>query len=166
MIALGQHGAGQSYSGDHRAYPGGSQQGNVSLFLVPNEHAAERTRKAYPGKPVAVIGCPRIETLPRKAQPGRVIAFSFHWNGPAIAPEMQSAWPAYRSAVQRLARTHEVIVHAHPRAISEVGRWFRRTDVEIVPSFDEVLRRADLYCCDNSSSSCTSSPRPAGPCSC
>ena len=152
-IALGQHGAGQSYSSDHPAYPGGRNQGPVSLFLVPNETAAERSRKAYPKATVAVVGCPKLDGLPRKergAEP--VVAFSFHWDGPTIAPEMRSAWIYYRTAVPIVAKRRLVIGHAHPRAMPRVARWYTGSGIEIVPSFEDILRQADVYACDNSSS--------------
>jgi hypothetical protein len=41
-VVLMQHGAGQSYSTDHRNYAGGKGNGSVGLFLTPNEHSADR----------------------------------------------------------------------------------------------------------------------------
>lgn len=153
-LALGQHGAGQSYSTDHPAYPGGRSQGAASLFLVPNETAAARTRFTYPHARVAVVGCPKLDTLPRREPGGQapVIAFSFHWDGPSIAPELRTAWLHYRTSLAGLTRTYKVIGHAHPKAMSRVERWYRAAHIETVSSFDEVLRRADVYACDNSSS--------------
>jgi hypothetical protein len=153
MIALGQHGAGQSYSGDHPAYPGGRGQDRASLFLVPNDHAAARTRHAYPRARVELVGCPKLDGLPRKDRDGEpVVAVSFHWDGPAVAPEMRSAWDHYRAALPALAREYRVIGHAHPRSIAVVGRAYRQAGIEVVPSFVDVLRRADVYVVDNSSS--------------
>jgi hypothetical protein len=152
-IALGQHGAGQSYSNDHPAYPGGRSQGEVSLFLVPNETAARRTRAAYPRARVEVVGCPKLDTLPTKERNGDpVIAFSFHWDSKTIAPEMSSAWEYYQRAIALLSRHRHVIGHAHPREMFKIGKWYQRTHIPVVQSFDEVLRRADVYACDNSSS--------------
>jgi len=152
-IALGQHGAGQSYSSQHTAYPGGRGQDRVSLFLLPNEHSAARTRKAYPSAQVEVVGCPKLDTLPTKARDGEpVIAFSFHWDGQSIAPEMHSAWRAYYAALPELARRHRIIGHAHPRTMAQFGRVYRQSGIEVVPTFGEVLRKADVYACDNSSS--------------
>jgi hypothetical protein len=152
-IALGQHGAGQSYSTDHPAYPGGRNQGDASLFLVPNDTAASRTRRAYPKARVEVVGCPKLDTLAaRVPSDGPVIAFSFHWDGPNIAPEMQSAWQHYRAIVPVIAQHFAVIGHAHPRAMGKVERWYRSARIEVVPSFCDILRRADVYVCDNSSS--------------
>lgn len=153
-IAVGQHGAGQSYSNDHPAYPGGRGYEQASLFLVPNETAARRWRERYPATPVAVIGCPKLDTLPARdpALTEPVIAFSFHWDGPTIAPEMRSAWTWYRTLVPLVAKQHKVIGHAHPRALGRIGTWYKMAKIEIVPSFDDVLRRASVYACDNSSS--------------
>lgn len=152
-IALGQHGAGQSYSNDHPAYPGGRSQGAASLFLVPNEHAADRTRKAYPRARVELVGCPKLDTLPARVPDGRTtVAISFHWDGPSVAPELRSSWLHYRTMLPSLSRRFHVIGHAHPKAMSRVERHYRAAHIETVTSFAEVLRRADVYACDNSSS--------------
>ena len=152
-IALGQHGAGQSYSTDHPAYPGGRSQDKASMFLVPNEHAAARTRRTYPHAAVALVGCPKLDTLPRKERADEpVVAFSFHWSGPSIAPEMRSAWEHYRGAIAPVSAHRKVIGHGHPRSIAMIRPWYRRAGVEIVQGFGDVLRQADLYVCDNSSS--------------
>lgn len=162
-LALGQHGAGQSYAGagganaDHQSYPGGRHQEDVSLFLVPNEHSARRSRDAYPGARVELVGCPKLDTLPRRRkQPdddGRpVIAVSWHWDSRVIAKETQSAWRFYKSHIALLAKRRRLIGHGHPRYMDHLRAFYRYAGIEIVPSFDEVLRRADLYACDNSSS--------------
>lgn len=155
-IALGQHGAGQSYGGDERSarypsYPGGAGQDAVSLFLVPNEHAARRTRQAYPKARVEIVGCPKLDGLPRKADRGRVVAVSTHWNGTAI-PETMSAWLTFDRAILELGKRFEVLGHAHPRMLSRIEPLYRMAGIEVVSSFDEILRRADVYVCDNSSS--------------
>ena len=56
-IILMQHGAGQSYGGDrrtarHPCYPGGDFNDEVGLFLVPNQHAADRWAFRYPAASV------------------------------------------------------------------------------------------------------------------
>jgi glycosyltransferase involved in cell wall biosynthesis len=153
MVALGQHGAGQSYSSEHSAYPGGRNQERASLFLVPNRHAEARTRHAYPRARVELVGCPKLDTLPTKERTGEpVVAFSFHWSSSTIAPEMVSAWDHYHAAMVAAAKHRRVIGHAHPRQMSKVHRWYRKAGIDIVPSFADVLRRADLYVVDNSSS--------------
>ena len=159
-----QHGAGQSYGGDirtarHPCYPGGDDNDDVGLFLVPNEHAANRWRERYPSASVEVVGCPRLDALPReracmngghaveKASP--VVAVSFHWNYHGI-PEMRSAFDYYRDAVVELSREVKVIGHGHPKR-KDLAGFYRDNGIEYVPDFDDVLRRADVYACDNSS---------------
>lgn len=157
-IVLAQHGAGQSYGGDpksarHPAYPGGEDNGDVGLFLTPNEHAAQRWRDAYPRACVRVVGCPRLDTLPPKTidplDSHPVVAVSFHTD-PHISPEARSAFGWYRSAVVGLAQRYKVLGHGHPRR-TDLPKWYGRNGIEYVADFDEVCRRADVYVVDNSS---------------
>jgi hypothetical protein len=156
-IALGQHGAGQSYLGAGGArnpsYPGGSHQDCVGLFLCPNETSARLTREAYPTARVEIVGCPKLDALPphRPSPNGTVVAISCHWDA-RVAPESGSAWPHFRTALLRLARTYSVIGHGHPRAIARMGPYYRAARIEVVPSFAQVLERASVFVCDNSSS--------------
>lgn len=148
-IVLTQHGAGQSYSDRHPSYPGGRDNDAVGLFLVPNEHAARRWRDAYPESAVAVVGSPRLDTLPAR-EPGPVtVAVSFHWDMRGI-PEARSAFSAFSDAIVELAARFAVIGHSHPDR-RNMGNWYRRRGIEYVPDFDDVCRRADVYVCDNSS---------------
>lgn len=154
-IVLAQHGAGQSYGAARRSnypsYPGGSDCGDVGLFLVPNEHAAARWRAAYPRARVAVVGCPKLDALPsREPGPGPVIAVSFHWDF-GLCPETRSAWSEYWPAIPALRESFAVLGHGHPKR-PDLARWYRRAGIEHVPGFADVLRRADVYVCDNSSS--------------
>jgi hypothetical protein len=154
-FALTQHGAGQSYGGDPRrgdypSYPGGRNHASVGLFLVPNEHAAGRWRKAYPRACVRVVGCPKLDTLPtRVPSAGPVVAVSFHWDY-RLMPETRSAFPEYAAAVATLAKSYTVLGHAHPRR-TDLRRFYTRIGVEQVRDFADVCRQADLYVCDNSS---------------
>jgi hypothetical protein len=166
-IILMQHGAGQSYGGDrrtahHPCYPGGDDNDAVGLFLVPNQHAADRWAFRYPGTPVEIVGCPRLDELPTRAdsmgaataveEASPVVAFSFHWQGYAI-PEWRNAFDWYRHAIAELHRSGDVTVigHAHPNRVREVTQFYERVGIEYVADFDDVLRRADVYACDNSS---------------
>ena len=160
-IVLMQHGAGQSYGGDRRTahnpcYAGGDDNHDVGLFLVPNEHAAKRWRQRYPEASVEVVGCPRLDVLPNRVsvaatvdRASPVVAVSFHWNG-YKCPEWRSAFDWYKRAVIDLAREVTVIGHAHPRR-KDLRAWYESHGIEYVPDFDDVLRRADIYACDNSS---------------
>lgn len=143
-IVLAQHGIGQSYGDGHPAYPGGRDNDDVGLFLVPNETAADRWRDRYPRARVAVVGCPRLDTLPRRAPGPFRIAVSFHWR------QSTSAFAWHRDAVLRLSRALPVLGHAHPRN-SRVPAFWARASVPFEPDFDEVCRQADVYVSDASS---------------
>lgn len=79
-----------------------------------------------------------------------VVAVSFHWDN-AHWPESRSALPVFGPALVPLAERYHVIGHAHPRAVQNVRRAYRKAGVEFVEHFADVLDRADLYVCDNSS---------------
>jgi len=151
-----EHGAGQSYGGDarsarHGSYAGGRDRDDTALFLAPNEQAASRWRVAYPTAQVSVIGSPRLDSLPtREPGPGPVVALGFHWPC-AIAPEARTAFPHFRGVLPALARRFAVLGHGHPRFMARLAPFYRSAGIEPVEDFDDVLRRADLYVCDNSS---------------
>lgn len=160
-IALMEHGAGQSYGGrrhvQHGSYAGGRNRDAASLFLHPGNHPAERDRKAYPGARVEVVGSPYLDTLPkREGTPGRVVAFTFHFNG-AICPETKTAYPAFFPAIVKLAERYQVIGTAHPnlwnhgRPGKRIADRYRTYGIEPVEDFHEVARRADLLIFDNTS---------------
>ncbi len=148
-IVLMQHGIGQSYSDHHPHYPGGARNDAVGLFLAPNAHSAARWKAAYPKARVEIVGSPRIDDLPRRAERGQVVAVSFHWNA-YHHPESRSAFDYYRSALPELARTFQVIGHGHPRR-SDMARKWAKLGIEFVPDFADVCRRADVYVADNTS---------------
>lgn len=148
QIVVMEHGIGQSYGDLNPSYPGGRNR-EADLYLAPNHHAAARWRMMYPRTPVVVIGSPRIEGLPARADGPLTVAVSFHWDC-RIAPESRTAFPHYRSALPILAEQFNVIGHAHPRA--NMRGAYRSIGVPWVPDFDEVCRTADVYVCDNSSS--------------
>jgi hypothetical protein len=150
-FALTQHGAGQSYGNDHPSFPGGRDQGDVDLFLVPNEHAAQRWRAVYPRARVEVVGCPKLDQLPERVPgPGPVVAVSFHWEF-RLVPESRSAYQEFAAMLPVLAQRYRMVGHGHPRR-REMPRVWRRMKVPHLPSFADVCRQADVYVCDNSSS--------------
>ena len=79
-----------------------------------------------------------------------MVAVSFHWQG-YECPEWRNALPWYRSAIVALSKEVHVIGHAHPNQPREAIRFYEAHGIEYVPDFDDVLRRADVYACDNSS---------------
>ncbi len=155
-IAIMEHGAGQSYGGrasssKRGSYAGGSNRGAASLFLHPGPHPAARDRAAYPASRVEVVGAPHLDTLPgREGQPGRVVAYSCHFNG-ALNQETRNAWPWIFPQLVYLKERFDLIGHAHPRVYPAVVKWYRKYGIEPVADFSDVCRRADVYVCDNSS---------------
>jgi hypothetical protein len=159
-IAIMEHGAGQSYGGRglaHGSYAGGTNRDAASLFLHPGPHPAARDRKAYPAARVEVVGSPHLDTLPHREGPAaRVVAFSFHFNGP-LCPETRNAYPAFFPAIVGLADKYEMLGHGHPKMWAmglpgqRLANRYRKFGIEPVESFAEVCRRADVYVCDNSS---------------
>lgn len=157
-LALLEHGAGQGYEELkwHPGYSGGESWARASLFLVPGPHAGRRWRAAYPDTPVIELGgTPRLDGLPagpRMTSDQPVIAFSFHW-ACTLVQEANSTWNEWMPAIRDLARDgrYRLIGHGHPRAWDRLAPLWRRLDILPVPDFTEVLERADLYVCDNSS---------------
>jgi hypothetical protein len=160
QIAIMEHGAGQSYGGrrfNHGSYAGGVGRGAAGVFLHPGPHPAARDRAVYPKARVEIVGSPHLDTLPkREGPPGRVVAFTFHFNAPAC-PESRTAWPAFFPALVKLVGRYELLGHGHPRSW-DMGRpgkrlvdRYREFGIEPVRDFGEVCRRADLLIADNTS---------------
>ena len=151
-IAFIEHGAGQSYGTGHGSYAGGTDRDDVSLFMVPNQYSANLWRSAYPDAQVEIIGCPKLDSLPRKERSDPpTIAIGFHWDC-YLVPETVSAFSHYRSVLPELAEAYNLIGHGHPRAQPILARRYRRMGIDLISAFSEVCRMADLYICDNSSS--------------
>jgi hypothetical protein len=145
-----EHGIGQSYGTSHPHYAGGAKHDDVGLFLAPNEHSANRWRKAYPRARVEVVGSPRLDTLRAKftEDDPPTVAISFHYDL-YLVPETRSSLPWFAPALPALAKEFHVIGHSHPR--ENLAYTYKRLGIEYVRDFDEVCRRADVYVCDNSS---------------
>lgn len=152
-----EHGIGQSFRDlTHPSYAGGSNAEDVGLFLTPNEHSADRWRRAYPRTPVAVVGSPHLDALPKRVPgPGPVVAVSFHW-GSVPSPrspiaEQFGSFYEYLAMLKPLAHHFTVLGHGHPRDFRRFARVYQRAGIEPVRDFHEVLERADLYVCDTNS---------------
>lgn len=158
-ICLMEHGAGQRYEGVRDgSYAGGRGRDRVSLFLCPNDQVAQANRDRYPQANAVTVGSPRLDVLWKaraefsRHRDGQRVAVSFHWPCPLV-PEAGSAWDAFRPDVIRLAAnsTYQLLGHGHPRLWSRIQKWWVRLGVEQVQEWISVVRRADIYVCDNSS---------------
>lgn len=149
-MVLVNHGVGQAFDAPHPSYSGGHRKG-VSLYVEPNEYAAEKTRQADPDARVVVAGCPKLDDLtqtpkPRNTEP--VVAISFHWDC-LVFPETRSAWAHFARALPKLkAQFPNMIGHGHPRDWPKFEKEYRRLNIEPVRDFADVVKRADVYVCD------------------
>lgn len=155
-VALMEHGAGQSYHGDRHSigansssYAGGPNR-YADLFLHPGPDPAGRDRARYPKARVELVGSPFLDTMPARVPGPETVAVTFHFNC-LVSPETRPAFSHYRKAVAELAQTRKVIGHGHPRFLDQIAPWYRRNGIEVVRTFDEVCRRADVLVADNTS---------------
>lgn len=157
-VAFMEHGVGITY-GSHSAYAGGrGARTQVELFLAPNEIVQAKTLKALPAARSVVVGTPKMDsfltTKVTKEHEGKsVVCVSFHWNGSGVAPEAGTAFNHFKRVLPVLVRREgfEVIGHGHPRAMGRLRKEYEKLGIEIVEDFNEVMRRAAVYVCDNSS---------------
>lgn len=154
--AIMEHGCGQSFGGDRRgawssSYAGGNGR-DAQLFLHPGPHPAARERARYPEARIEIVGCPKLDALPRKERNGSpVVAVAFHWDC-RISQETRSAAPHFMVPLHALAKTGiKIIGHGHPRIIDALARHYVKYGIEVVRSFEEVCARADVYLNDASS---------------
>jgi CDP-glycerol glycerophosphotransferase (TagB/SpsB family) len=106
---------------------------------------------------VELCGTPRLDwqhglarTFGPRRPPVPVVAFSFHWDC-RVAPEAGATWP-YWVAIRSLAGRWETIGHAHPRAWNPaLIDAYARAEVPTTHDFLDILDRASVYVCDNSS---------------
>lgn len=152
---LVEHGAGQDYADGSPSNPGGGERHRVVLFLCPNESVALRNAQWY-SAPAVVVGCPKMDAWHRRDKRAEkigkdvTVAISFHYDSTQIQ-EARSAFPHYRRALRHLAQSFTTIGHGHPRAFAKYEPHYLQAGIEPVRHFDEVLERADIYVCDNSS---------------
>lgn len=151
---VGEHGACQTYVDAARGWDGKlPNRARVRAFLVPHERYAAVRRRYHPEIPVHVIGTPKMDVLPgrapiRSAVP--TVAISFHWDSQACA-ETRGSFKYWREVLPRVAEQFHLLGHAHPQLWAEAADWYDRVGIEPVADFEQVLRRADVYAVDNSS---------------
>lgn len=115
----------------------------ADLILSPNQLVA---RTWLPQRRAQIIGTPKLDALLRIPAPeDGTIAFSFHWSG--LGHNMRN----YEGAIRELAKTHKLVGHSHPRIARHASLFYSKIGIEYIPSFEEVVKRADVYCCDHSS---------------
>ena len=147
------HGSGQTYKGQFLHL---IARKNYILDLVPNQYMASSFKDRYTNNEIKVIGCPKLDvwhtnfTKPQNSKP--IIAISFHFDRDTV-PETRSAWPYFKPAIAQIAQDErwKILGHGHPRIFDELAPYYTDLGIEPVKEFDEVMSRANLYICDNSS---------------
>lgn len=156
---LMEHGIGLTPS-THPGYAGGvgGYRDKVDLFLVPNQHTYDKNARVYPRAQQVIVGVPKMDKWmgwknPGPLSTGPVVAIAFHWDGTNISPEAGNAFEHYKKVLPELAMNpnYHLIGHYHPRSESFFRPIFEELGIEVVPEFDDVMERADLYINDCSS---------------
>lgn len=172
LVFFAEHGAGQSYSSSrHSSYAGGVGRDNVCCFISPGPHVDAMNAKYYPKIPSIPAGVPKLDEFHlnisrepedmnyRTDEHGNlvprglpVVCFSFHWDC-HVCPETRSGFEEFKHSILLARNTgeFEVIVHCHPRAVQMCLPFYEQHNLEYVENFEDVLKRADVYVCDNSS---------------
>lgn len=128
----------------------------IILWLLPGPAAGRIARKAYPHARIAEVGCPKLDRWhPAPATPdnrgGDTIAISFHWPN-KFSPETMDALGHFRAALPELKKAFpRMLGHAHPLCGPQMAEVYAEHGIEYVPEFEEVMRRADIYASDCSS---------------
>ena len=158
-----EHGLGQNYLDDPALTPWGAGRGFCEkrrALVVPGPYIAVQHAAVSP-VPVAAVGSPFLDAWAGRQwiRPGLdpVIAFSTRGDCPRI-PATRRSWPWIKEALPGLARRWRMLGHWHPHEAREGGAlperlaFYAEHGIEPVAQFEEVMERADVYICDNSSS--------------
>lgn len=154
-FAFLEHGAGQTYPNANGSYAGGPDRADNELILVPSQTCAASWRSTYPQARIEIVGCPKLDDLPRREGDGSpVVALSFHWPAPmSISGYAGTALGEFLPKLPALTDRFDLIGHAHPKGDwpKRMEREYRRLGIPFVEEFEDVCRQADVYVCDNSS---------------
>lgn len=156
-VVFVEHGAGQRYldAPKHPAYSGGSDRDRTICFICPSRAVAEANRALYPNTPAIVAGCPKLDAWhpapPKPLSDPPVVAMAWHADL-RLVPETSSGFKFFASMIPTLRHLgYTLLGHGHPRIINHIERVYRRYEVPIVRSLDDVFAQADVMTVDNSS---------------
>jgi hypothetical protein len=158
-VILFEHGIGLSF-GKPVYCDGYGQRYKLAMFPVPNQHTLDKCMSELRSKPHPIIGVPKLDKWagefkqahPMPAKP--TIAIAFHHGDKNSRPgETGSAWEHYTDILPELAKRYNLILHAHPIMDFELLKFYneKMAQVEFVSDFQEVMRQADIYINDCSS---------------
>ena len=158
-VILMEHGVGLTFGKPVYA-DGYGQRYKLAMFPVPNQHTLDKCMQELRSKPHPIIGVPKLDKWagefkqahPMPAKP--TIAIAFHHGDKNSRPgETGSAWEHYTDILPELAKRYKLILHAHPIMDFELLKFYneKMAQVEFVSDFQEVMRQADIYINDCSS---------------
>lgn len=153
-----EHGNGQTFVG--KKHVGhltlATHHERLVLKLLPASRCIEWIQN---GLPTAVVGCPKLDAWhparPKHRWSPPVVAIAWHWDAPFL-PETKSAWPHYRSVLALLKQMEldgeiQLLGHGHPHLIDQLIPHYRKLGIRFTRRFEDVMREADLYINDASS---------------
>lgn len=148
-----EHGAGQPYLGMQHYH---EERKNIYLDILPGNQIKEVYERRFPITKKAVVGSPVLDKwhkdfkLPKNKKP--VVAISFHFDRDTI-PETMSAFSYYKDIIPVIAKDERwtLLGHGHPRIIDNIIPLYEEYGIEYEKDFDNIMEKADLYICDNSS---------------
>ena len=161
-IVFCEHGAGMFYNVVHASYAGSlACRGNVVLRLSPNKTHADKEKETLDKTPVVIVGMPKMDAFAahrndfvnkyeKRPDMKPTIAVSFHWDC-EVCPETKSTYKTFLPAIARLQGSYNIVGHGHPRILNTLRGIYREANIKIWADFNRVLREADMYVCDNSS---------------
>ena len=159
------HGIGFAFP--HRAYAGFDQRTmagyrkDVSLFLAPNETAAEFIRKGTPHVPCVVVGTPKMDkyvfSQPASGMKMNRVGITFHWAQRDFpVPEASTALPIYKNFIRLLPgdrKRLDLVGHAHPRERGKMEAVYRSEGVRVFdPNLENILDNGGVFIADATSS--------------
>lgn len=161
-LIMMEHGCGQTYCNNtDGSYISHERARYCKAFWMPNRRATE-LQQAVVQVPVFHIDSYRVQDLQQARQerpllnPSNkpVVVVSFHGNLYGCAEQLGTSddWWA-NGTLHLLAKQTEfdLMGHGHPRAAKDLADMWNQLGVPFVETFEEVIRMADIYITDNSS---------------
>lgn len=157
LTVITEHGAGQSYEGiNNGSYLRSTDRAGVVGILVPGKYQAKVSESVHPAIPAYPVGVPKLDDwhkqkknkLPKEAK--GVVGFSTHWDC-KVCPETRSSIRHFRGALPQINKKFPLLGHAHPRIAGVMEALYQKQNIEYVADFSELVERAEVYVCDNSS---------------
>lgn len=158
-LVLMEHGCGQTYCGaPDDSYISAGRTRLCKALWMPNKRAAA-LQQSSTETPVYQLPPYRVNYLrelrkQKKPNAKPVVVVSFHYHGtgcPEQRATVQDWWD--NGTLKHLAEMGEIQLmgHSHPRCLADMKRTWESLGVPCIDRFDDVVKIADVYAIDNSS---------------